>query len=1567
MASSSRKRKSGTESLDPVKKQTCVIHFSQSKCEQFVFLAKCKGPENRLNKLQEIRDQRRCEPIDSRHRMEESCSLVPEELLPEHGYHRDCYQRFTMNLGRLKAAAEGQNSSSTTGRRVSSRSSDDRDKNLFNDDCIFCNKNQRKKIKRKGMWTTEGLVKFASDAWQNVVGKAEEKNDTTLLTRIRGCDLFACEAQFHRSCLYAYMKDASYWRSENAEDRQHQIELEESHAHAFNKTCEFIDREIIAAQKVMKLTELCSMYVSFLQETDHPNPNYRAEKLQAKLEKCVEYKHRLSFCKLEQTAKFKSCLVYDARTSIDRVVSLAYELGTKDMVTEVALHLRKVITEAFEKSNSLPWPPTEEFLVQADVIPSELNKFLHFLFEGKSANPSERIQRLASSVGQDICRAVTNGRWTQPKHVLVCMTLRHLFRSAQLITLMHKLGHCEHYTFVLELETAIGKALEEASNVISTQIAVNPITPSVFHSEFDNFDQLLSVVHGLSSVHTAHGIMLQEVEGTNHGGAYRTMPSIPRTGERSLNLTQEDLPECFITQRKSPPYAIKHLTVGGEDALERVKSSSLHWILLRKYSSMSDQEVPAWAGFISLCGQVPEKKTTLDYYPVIHHPITEYKTVQECLRLAEEATREVGQEYVIITFDLGVCMKAYPIVWNRPDQYKKHIILIGTFHLACAYFKMLGKKLDGAGFGDILLEAGLISSGSLQGVLSGKHYERALSCHKIMLESLERLLLERYLEIRGEDSSFPTLSEDSMVQLHTTSCCFSKETFTELQHDETITNFMTEYEQFRDRVREGDFGPTAQFWLSYIDHVWLVLALLEAVKVNNFLLYAQTISQMSDLFFSFDGQNYARYLTFFSVFLSNIDLSHPGAKEMLQRGAFSVARSLIPGNRCAVDKTMEETFMKHAKSRGGAGGGGAGLTGMLCNQEAYHRWVKTTHERSKYLHATLDMAGMAQGDEVGSRHRDTRPSEILKSESHVKKTQDAIKSFINPFCEEAAVKLTVLSSGASVPADIQHDVLRAEKAGKSMKDEFITQRLMSNDHFFEPIKRLNLKTMASMNKSLRMKSTKKKIVEYKQQGNIAFQLLVKAQDAGVQLDLKELMAHQLTPVPYSIATADNFLAKTDKAKGFGYLTKDLEDATPPPTDATLVVIDGNAVFHCLQQLPSNFREISQKVLDMLPKSTDVVFSTDMYTTNSIKSMERKRRGTGDKIIVKGENTKRPADWKTFLSNDENKKQFTQVLLDVWSKDENAPKYKNRKIILICEGEAFLLQSPDEMKTTRTHITALKSTQEETDSRVALYCAYAEQQGYKFIRVKSPDSDIFFILLHFALQLKEVVILFETGTGNKHRLINVSDIANAYGQQHCSAFLALHAYTGSDTTSAFKGIGKVKPIKVLLQNPRFLETFAQLGDAWRVSEEVKASLEAYTCVMYGRHRFTSVNDLRHQLLKERCGDDPLNANHNVDMASMPPCKETLQEHIKRSNYQVAIWKRALEPMPDVPPPSDGHGWTNIAGTLEPVWSAEDDILPSNIVDFLEDLSDSDNEEEEEDDVISYLEEPVSTCAEESDSE
>ncbi len=60
------------------------------------------------------------------------------------------------------------------------------------------------------------------------------------------------------------------------------------------------------------------------------------------------------------------------------------------------------------------------------------------------------------------------------------------------------------------------------------------------------------------------------------------------------------------------------------------------------------------------------------------------------------------------TFDLGVVMKACPIVWKYEEEFSKHVILVGKFHTVMNYMgKLTGRKCLGAGYAEILIEAGL--------------------------------------------------------------------------------------------------------------------------------------------------------------------------------------------------------------------------------------------------------------------------------------------------------------------------------------------------------------------------------------------------------------------------------------------------------------------------------------------------------------------------------------------------------------------------------------------------------------------------------------------------------------------------------------------------------------------------------------------------------------------------------------------------------------------------------------------------------------------------------------------
>ena len=91
-------------------------------------------------------------------------------------------------------------------------------------------------------------------------------------------------------------------------------------------------------------------------------------------------------------------------------------------------------------------------------------------------------------------------------------------------------------------------------------------------------------------------------------------------------------------------------------------------------------------------------------------------------------------------------------------------------------------------------------------------------------------------------------------------------------------------------------------------------------------------------------------------------------------------------------------------------------------------------------------------------------------------------------------------------------------------------------------------------------------------------------------------------------------------------------------------------------------------------------------------MERRRRGSGDKLIIKGASTKKPKCWKGFLSNDENKHELIKLMLNVWQTNLTAFHLTNQSLILICKEEAFHLHNTDGKNTNSHKVSELKSSQ-----------------------------------------------------------------------------------------------------------------------------------------------------------------------------------------------------------------------------------------------------------------------------------
>ena len=99
------------------------------------------------------------------------------------------------------------------------------------------------------------------------------------------------------------------------------------------------------------------------------------------------------------------------------------------------------------------------------------------------------------------------------------------------------------------------------------------------------------------------------------------------------------------------------------------------------------------------------------------------------------------------------------------------------------------------------------------------------------------------------------------------------------------------------------------------------------------------------------------------------------------------------------------------------------------------------------------------------------------------------------------------------------------------------------------------------------------------------------------------------------------------------------------------------------------------------------------------------------------------------------------------------KARKKSVILIYAGKAIKFSYETNREVSKIDLLYLFSNQEETETRVFLYSAYAADKEFQDISIHNPESDIFFILLHFARAIK-ATLHFDTGNGNKRKLMKI---------------------------------------------------------------------------------------------------------------------------------------------------------------------------------------------------------------------
>ena len=107
--------------------------------------------------------------------------------------------------------------------------------------------------------------------------------------------------------------------------------------------------------------------------------------------------------------------------------------------------------------------------------------------------------------------------------------------------------------------------------------------------------------------------------------------------------------------------------------------------------------------------------------------------------------KECGEEYALVMQDLAIAKPELCIQIDKAHTFDNVFLCFGAFHLLIAYFGSLGHILEYSGEPQVLADAGVLATGSLNGFLSGRHYNRCKRLHILVATALRVLHICSYV------------------------------------------------------------------------------------------------------------------------------------------------------------------------------------------------------------------------------------------------------------------------------------------------------------------------------------------------------------------------------------------------------------------------------------------------------------------------------------------------------------------------------------------------------------------------------------------------------------------------------------------------------------------------------------------------------------------------------------------------------------------------------------------------------------------------------------------------------
>ena len=478
--------------------------------------------------------------------------------------------------------------------------------------------------------------------------------------------------------------------------------------------------------------------------------------------------------------------------------------------------------------------------------------------------------------------------------------------------------------------------------------------------------------------------------------------------------------------------------------------------------------VPPWGLFhAALETEVNSAVSVVSFNPIIMANPTEHQTIYTTLMRIKEAMNNLGQTNVPVVFDMGLLTKALEITWANHEELSGVIPCYGGMHLLMSTIAAIGHLYGDAGLKSLLQESGVFATGSVQRILAGKVFDRALYALKLIDEALSARLIANFTEWCKSTATdlIPNVTE-LLQEMDQTLSNSGKNTVDKERLCAIIDKIGAEIQPQLDAFREHGraTSPTFQLWDDFLFKVLQpVKIFISSTRIGAWDVQQSTVTHLLPLLFITNRSNYAKYMPVVMLQMRRLPVT---VRDSFRDGHFVSKLSEGKFNAVWMDYTIEATENKTLKGSGG-------IIGLTLRGPALLRWFLSRPVTAQYSEQVRQNVGGC-GDKDPSYHMGPKHANRWDADVNKMVAMFAGGSYIDPFdVSDPPAKLVNFATGAAAPPAVQASMLGAIDTGCKLLDKFVAERLVvSTDgrkkSFYDTLPRSPLKTMNEMKKTLRV-------------------------------------------------------------------------------------------------------------------------------------------------------------------------------------------------------------------------------------------------------------------------------------------------------------------------------------------------------------------------------------------------------------------------------------------------------------------------------------------------------------------